>query len=162
MKAYSQEKQDSTSNGRVIDLKPALHEDPEEFDYLFRACGTSINNLEITFVTDATSAEVMVTSADYKFRTYLETLMDIIKGHQKQRDFNSYYIAYLLGQIDDAEFEKISKTFVQKKKKIPMDQLKDKVLVVSSLTSHDVTPKDIAQYLFCEEEDVIKAFKLLT
>jgi len=155
MKVYEQDNMDDTTNGQVVDFTPALHEDKEEFDFLFRARGTSINDLEVTFITDTASAEV-------KFRTYLEILMDIIQGQHKQLEFNSYYIAYLLGQIDDAEFEKISKKFVQKKKKIPLDQLKDKVLVVSSLTSHDVTPKDMAQYLFCEEEDVIKAIKQLS
>jgi hypothetical protein len=155
MKTYERAEQDSTLNGQVVDLTPALREEKEEFDYLFRAKGTSINDLKITFVTQTTTAE-------YRFRTYLEILIDVIRSQQKQLEFNSYYIAYLLGQIDDDEFEKISKKFVQKKKKIPMDQLKEKVLVVTKLTGHDVTPMDIAQYLFCDEEDVIKAFKLLT
>ena len=155
MKTYERGEQDSTLNGQVVDFKPALSEDKEKFDYLFRAKGTSINDLKITSITPTASAE-------YRFRTYLEILMDIIKSQQRQLEFNSYYISYLLGQIDEDEFEKISRKFIQKKKKIPLDQLKDKILVVSSLTSHDVTPKDIAQYLFCEEKDVVEAFKLLS
>lgn len=152
MKTYEH---DSTSSRQAIDLKPALYEEKKEIDFLFRARGTSINDMEIIAITPTASAE-------YKFRTYLEILMDIIKGQSKQLEFNSYYISYLLGQTDENEFVKISKRFIQKKKKIMLDQLKNKVFVVKHLTDRDVTPKDIAQYLMCDEEDVMKAFQLLT
>ena len=39
-----------------------------------------------------------------------------IKYLQRQLCFNGYYIAYLLGQLTEKEFKKISKRFIDKNK----------------------------------------------
>ena len=123
-------------------------------DYLFRASGTSLETLDIYWV-QPTSAIA------YSFMNFLSVLLEIIESQSRQLEFEGYYISYLLGHIDEKEFEDIAKKYVPKKTEIGPEQLKNKVEVLSALRGHDITIREMAQYLHCDEADIKKAIQLL-
>ena len=139
----------NTQNGPIV-----KYNGEEKYDVFIRAYGSSIEDMQIIYFESTSSVE-------YQFKSYLKILFEIIKSQRKQLEFNSYYIAFLLGQISQEELEKISRKFVIKRKKVPTELLKNKVEMLQALTNHDLTPKEMAQYFFCEEKDIIRALKLL-
>jgi len=130
---------------------------PEEmkYDYIIRASGSSIENLQISWIG-------LTSSAYSYFKNFLSILLEIIKSQNKQLEFDGYYISYLLGNITEEEFESIAKKFAPEKKKIPLEHLRDKISILKGLRGHDITPKEMAQYLQCEESDIVKVLKLLS
>lgn len=95
------------------------------------------------------------------FNNFLAVLLEIIKEQGKQLEFDGYYISYLLGHLSEEEFEEISKTFVSEIQDTPLEILKDKVRVLHALRGHDITIREMAQYLHCDEDAIMNALRLL-
>lgn len=95
------------------------------------------------------------------FHDFLSTLLEIIKGQGKQLEYEGYYISYLLGNLTEEEFEAVSSTYVTENQDIPLEQLKDKVRVLTALRGHDITIQEMAQYLRCDEAIIERAIQLL-
>ncbi len=143
--------QDST----IVTKPPNSFPQPQKYDFIFRASGSSWEDFKVTWV-QPTSAVA------FSFQNFLSVLLEIIESQVKQLEFDGYYISYLLGHIDEKEFEGISEKYVSKKAgDINPEQLKNKIEVLLSLRGHDITPREIAQYLHCSEDDVTKAILLL-
>lgn len=49
-------------------------------------------------------------------------LLEIIKNQNKQLEYTGYYIAFLLGCTSEKEFEEISKKFIIKSRRKPMNK----------------------------------------
>lgn len=95
------------------------------------------------------------------WKNFLTVLLEIIEGQGKQLEFDGYYISYLLGHITERQFKGISKKFVVEKKVTDPEQIKTKVQMLTALRGHDITVKEMAQYLHCDEAAVTKALALL-
>lgn len=96
------------------------------------------------------------------WRNFLTTLLlEIIEGQGKQLDFDGYYISYLLGHITESQFKRISKKFVVEKKLANPELIKTKIQVLKALRVHEITAKEMAQYLHCDEAAVTRALALL-
>lgn len=141
-----------TGTTQVVKYKPKKSK--KKIDYIIRAYGTSIEDMRM--IISPTS------SVEYRFKNFLQVLLEIIESQDKQLDYSGYYISFLLGQISKKEFEEISDNFVIKEKKIPEDLLQYKIYIVQNLMRGDITPKEMAQYFQCNEKDVIQSLKLLT
>jgi hypothetical protein len=126
-----------------------------KYDFLLRASGSTLDNLEILSV-QPTSAVA------FTFKNFLTILLEIIESQGKQLEFDGYYISYLLGHINEEEFEAISEKYIlEKPNEVKPEQLKDKIDVLQSLRGHDLTTREMAQYLHCDEADILKALLLL-
>jgi hypothetical protein len=118
------------------------------------ASGPSLN--ELTIHDYVTSDSFM-----FKFQNFLSILLDIIKEQGRQLEFDGYYISYLLGNITEEEFQEIARDFVTETRETPFDVLKDKVRVLNALRGQDLSIREMAQYLHCSEDDVVRALRLL-
>jgi len=129
---------------------------PEEFkyDFIIRAYGQSSETMNYKVRTTS--------SVRYIFHGLCQVLTEIIGSQKKQLEYNGYYNSFLLGQLSEEQFEKISRQHIIQPKSIPLDLLSDKINIVRNFVDPEVTPKDMAQYFECEEEDILKSIKLLT
>ena len=123
-------------------------------DYIFHASGQSLGTLQIHSV-------IPTATFTYTFNNFLSVLLDIIRGQGKQLEFDGYYISYLLGNLTEEEFDVIARTFVSETREIPVEELKDKVRVLHALRGHDTSIREMAQYLHCSEDAVVRALQLL-
>lgn len=126
----------------------------EDYDLLIRIQGASTKST--TNITINPTASII-----YIVESYFQTLLEIVRNLKKQLDYSGYYISYLLGQLNDAEFDKVAKTYVTFKKSVPLDLLKNKIYFAQTYIDNRSTPADLAYYFQCEEDDIIKASKLL-
>lgn len=97
----------------------------------------------------------------FEFRNFLSVLLDIIKEQGRQLEFDGYYISYLLGNLTQEEFEETAKTFVMEPKATTPEAIKDRVQILHALRGHDISVREMAQYLHCDEEIVVRALQLL-
>jgi hypothetical protein len=140
-------------SGTVVRTPTSFPPEPK-YDLILRASGSSLEALEIRYI-QPTSAFA------FSFMNFLSVLLEIIESQSKQLEFDGYYVSYLLGHIDEKEFGAIAESYVSEKKEIRPEQLKDKVQVLQTLRGHDLTTREMAQYLHCDEADIIKALQLL-
>jgi hypothetical protein len=141
-------------SGTISKLPTSYSADPK-YDFLFRASGSSLDNLKIDWVQPTSTAA-------FYFRNFLLILLEIIESQGKQLEFDGYYISYLLGHIDEKEFEAIAENYISEKtKEVSPEQLKDKIQILQSLRGNDFTTREMAQFLHCDEADILKALLLL-
>jgi hypothetical protein len=124
-----------------------------KYDYLLHASGMSLETLQLHVIPTATFVST--------FKDFLSTLLDIIREQGKQLEFDGYYISYLLGNITEEEFQEIAKGFVTETRETPFNVLKDKVRVLNALRGQDLSIREMAQYLYCSEDDIVRALQLL-
>lgn len=123
-------------------------------DYLIRASGTSLETLQLHGV-------IPTATFVSTFKDFLSTLLDIIREQGKQLEFDGYYISYLLGNLTEEEFQEIAQGFVTETRETPFEVLKDKVRVLNALRGQDLSVREMAQYLHCSEDDIVRALQLL-
>jgi len=124
-----------------------------KYDFIIRASGQSFETMN--YKVRPTS------SVRHFFRGFYQVLTEIIESQKKQLEYNGYYNSFLLNQISEKEFEIISRQHIIQPKSVPLDLLSDKINIVINFVDSEATPKDMAQYFECEEEDIIKSIKLL-
>ncbi len=92
------------------------------------------------------------TSSMIELKSAIDVLREVVSAYKKTLDYNGYYIAFLLNQLSEAEFEKIVKSFVRKvNSDIDQDSLLDKIAILIRYTSAKYTPSDIANLFNVEE-----------
>jgi len=143
--------QPTSSSSVVLSGPPQV---PAIQDYVLYASGPSIN--ELTIHDYMTSDSFM-----FKFQNFLSILLDIIKEQGRQLEFDGYYISYLLGNLTQEEFEETAKTFITEPKATSPEAIMDRVQMLYTLRGHDISIREMAQYLHCDEEIVVKALQLL-
>ena len=97
----------------------------------------------------------------FEFKNFLSILLDIIKEQGRQLEFDGYYISYLLGSLTQEEFEETAKTFITEPKATTPEAIMDRVQMLYTLRGHDISIREMAQYLHSDEETVVKALQLL-
>lgn len=88
------------------------------------------------------------------FTFQINTLIEVIQSQKRLIEYNSYYNAFLLGQLSEEEFEKISDKFTYKPKKILAQQLKAKIHCLKNLTQINFTPCELAEIFQCASSSV--------
>lgn len=144
----------STTNTMVI----CTFDNESSADYLFR----------FSKETTSSSWNVAVTETD-NLRHWLQTkeqevniLQKLVNWQHKIIDYNSHYCAFLLGQVDEDEFESIAKQFSYEiKEDIDPELLTSTIEKVYKLTKIEYTPSDLASLFECKTEDIIQAIKPL-
>ena len=122
--------------------------------YILHASGPSLGQLQIHSIMPSNSFV-------FEFKNFLSILLDIIKEQGRQLEFDGYYISYLLGSLTKEEFEEVAKTFVTEPKAATPEAIMDRVQVLHALRGHDISVREMAQYLHCDEGTVVKALQLL-
>jgi len=97
----------------------------------------------------------------FEFKNFLSILLDIIKEQGRQLEFDGFYISYLLGTLTQDELDEAAKTFVTEATVTTAEAIKDRVGILHALRGHDISVREMAQYLHCDEEAVVKALQLL-
>lgn len=91
----------------------------------------------------------------------LQTLNSLVHWQHKLLDYNSHYCAFLLGQVDEEEFEHISESFAYETKDVDPSVLTPLIDQIYKLTEIEYTPSDLAGFFECRTENVVSALKPL-
>ncbi len=90
-----------------------------------------------------------------------ETLTHLVQWQHKLLDYNSYYCAFLLGQINEDEFEGIAESFSYETGDLDPVSLTPIIEQIYKLTKIEYTPSDLAGFFECKTENVVDALKPL-
>ena len=90
-----------------------------------------------------------------------QTLKGLIHWQHKLLDYNSHYCAFLLGQVDEDEFEGIAESFSYETKDLNPELLTPIIEQIYKLTEIEYTPSDLAGFFECRTENVVQALKPL-
>lgn len=91
----------------------------------------------------------------------MQTLKGLINWQHKLLDYNSHYCAFLLGQIDEDDFEGIAESFSYETKDVRPELLTPIMEQIYRLTEIEYTPSDLAGFFECKTENVVQALKPL-
>ena len=91
----------------------------------------------------------------------MQTLKGLVNWQHKLLDYNSHYCAFLLGQVDEDEFEGIAESFSYETKDVNPELLTPIIDQIYRLTDIEYTPSDLAGYFECSTENVVQALKPL-
>lgn len=99
--------------------------------------------------------QIVDTEADWSEMTsendIISVLCETISSLKKTLDYNGYYIAYLLDQLSEEEFEKIAKEFSFTPKPYLDKELKKKIKILFTFTGERFTPSDISDIFVIDE-----------
>lgn len=91
----------------------------------------------------------------------MQTLKGLVNWQHKLLDYNSHYCAFLLGQVDEDEFEHIAESFSYETRDVNPELLTPIIDQIYRLTNIEYTPSDLAGYFECKTENVVEALKPL-
>lgn len=91
----------------------------------------------------------------------IQTLQSVVAWQHKLLDYNAHYCAFLLGQVDEDEFEGIAESYAYEPKDISPNVLSPIVERIYALTGIEYTPSDLAGLFECKTENVLEALKPL-
>lgn len=88
----------------------------------------------------------------------VEVMREAISSFKKTMEYNGHYNAYLLGQLSEEEFAKISENFSITLNQEPEEIVKDKTETLIKYTGETFTPSEISNIFGIDE---IKSEKIL-
>lgn len=91
----------------------------------------------------------------------MQTLKRVVHWQHKLLDYNSHYCAFLLGQVNEDEFEDIAESFSYETRDLNPVLLTPMIEQVYKLTEIEYTPSDFAGFFECRTENVVDALKPL-
>lgn len=90
-----------------------------------------------------------------------QTLKSLVHWQHKLLDYNSHYCAFLLGQVNEDEFEGIAESFSYETRDLNPALLTPMIEQIYKLTEIEYTPSDLAGFFECRTENVVDALKPL-
>jgi hypothetical protein len=84
-------------------------------------------------------------------------MLKMIKAQRRLIQYNGHYIALLLGQITEDEFENISKELAYDPRNIDEHELAYQIRCLHALTGLDYSASDFADIFECDENTVIRS-----
>ncbi|MDP3111585.1 MAG: hypothetical protein Q8M71_05745 [Thermodesulfovibrionales bacterium] len=87
---------------------------------------------------------------------------EVISSLKKTLDYNGYYTSFLLNQLTEKEFEKISRKYTVKLVSKESDKIKEKVRILFVISKEKYTPSDLSNIFKIEEsiaEKILNEFK---
>lgn len=92
-----------------------------------------------------------VNKLEEKIKPIAKVADEVITSLRQTLDYNGYYIAYLLEQLSEEEFEKISEQFARDLASGMTEELLDKVRILFYLSSQSYTPSDLSDIFKIDE-----------
>lgn len=91
----------------------------------------------------------------------IEILKKITEWQHRNIEYQATYSAYLLGAIDEAEFEIDSQEYVSEIKEIPPEQIAPTIEKIVSLLSFQLSPSELAEYFEVDLNTINQALSQL-
>jgi len=91
----------------------------------------------------------------------IKTLVLAIRAQKRHLEYNEYNNAYLLDQMSEKEFEKISKTFALVPVSIDIDLLIKHIETLTTITQLDFNEAELADIYGCDESIIRKAINFI-
>lgn len=123
-----------------------------EIDCLFRLYSNSSGKLNLGMVQTSVFKEL--------FQNYFKqtkVLIEVIKSQKGLLEFNGYYTAFLLNQISEKQFNKISKNFtIEVNKDVDKGILANNINFLLETTRLSFTTQDLSDIFKCDEDTIIQ------
>jgi len=96
------------------------------------------------------------------FKFVKDTLVEVILSQKKSLEYNGFYNAFLMKQLSEKQFVKITKVFAYRPKTINNKLLCAKINILCNLTKIDYTPSELADTFQCNINDITRTIQLMT
>ena len=133
----------------------------QKVDLLIRVSGSTDDDMEFC-VTGTEKFKSHFSNIFESFKIVKDTLIEVILSQRRLLEYNGFYNAFLMGQMEELEFEKIAKKFTYKPKPINMNILSLKVNILFNLTKIDYSTSELADIFQCNSNDMAGAIRLIT
>lgn len=130
-------------------------------DFLIRVSGSTDEDMAVC-VTGTNKFKSHFGNIFESFKVIKDTLVEVILSQRRLLEYNGFYNAFLMGQLNELEFEKIAKKFTYKPKTIDVKILSSKVNILANLTKIDYSTSELADIFQCNSNDIVTAIRLIT
>ena len=128
-------------------------------DFLVRVSGSTEEDMEFC-VTGTEIFKSHFCNIFESFKAVKDTLVEVILSQRRLLEYNGFYNAFLMGQTEESEFEKIAKKFTYKPKTINAKILSLKINILYNLTKIDYSTSELADIFQCDNSDVDAVIRL--
>lgn len=131
-------------------------ESKASYDIVFRVTGDETKVPRVDWAHTRALDGRLRSILDEKARQ-INILAKVAKWQHRLLDYNSHYNAFLLEQLDEAEFEKIASEFAYEPTALSPDFIAPIISEVYALTGIYYTPSELADFFHCDHENVMEA-----
>jgi hypothetical protein len=131
----------------------------DDFPKSFSISTTGAYATSVMSVTSVTSG-VSVIKLN-RFETIKNLFNKVSSSQKKNLDYCGHYIAFLLGQISEEEFENISETFAVTLQNEITDEVIDMIEVLFSISKENYSPSDLSNFFNISENAAEKIINKL-
>jgi hypothetical protein len=146
------------SHSTAADINEAVD---DGFDLMARVSRKTNSTITEIGIVDTNNFLARLSVVQAGWRSDISALREVVEWQHRVIDFNSSYVAYLLEQISEEEFESVAESSVVDevdKDKYQVASMIDRVL---RLTNLDYTASDFSNMLACSQEAVVEALEFL-
>lgn len=149
------------SNKHTDSIQPKISVNGD-IDYLARVSGSTATIISTEYIGETRDFASAIQRYTYAKQVEIDSLLHALDWQHKTIEFNSSYIAMLLGQIDDDEFEAAAEALATVREDKSPSQILPIVSSLLRLTRIPFTASDFAGMLNCSEDTVYKAIDALS
>lgn len=131
-----------------------------EYDFLVRVYGLTYEDIVFAVTETADIKSYFGNIFDY-YKFAIETLIEVIISQKKILDYNGVYNAFLMDQLSEDDFIKISKQFTYTPKTIDNKLLSTKINILIELTKVDYSASELSDIFQCNNNDVMEAIQII-
>lgn len=130
-------------------------------DLLIRLSGSTDEDMEL-YITGTKKFKRHFGNIFESFKVVKDTLVEVILSQRRSLEYNGFYTAFLMGQMEEVEFEKIAIEFTYEPKIIDINILSSKINILYDLTKIDYSTSELADIFQCDFNEVTAAIRLIT
>lgn len=108
-------------------------------------------------------SDLFIDTIRERFGKVLCVADEVISSLKKNLDYNGYYIAFLLDQLSEDEFQNISEDHsISLQKNVKDDEIREKVSILFGISKENFTPSDLSNIFKIEEsvaENIVNKLK---
>lgn len=136
-------------------------EDNSRFDIVARLYGSTLSKTAHLSVVNTETLVSRWTHFMAEKQADVDALLGVVNWQHRVIDFNSTYVAYLLEQIDEEEFERAAEQIANEQRERAPEEITPLIDRILSLTQISYTPSDFANMFECSPDVVTRALKTL-
>lgn len=133
----------------------------EAFDFMARFSRKTSSTLTEVSLVDTGNFMARLSSIHASWQEDIAALNEVVEWQHRVIDFNSSYVAYLLDQIDEEEFEKIAENSAIEEKDKEVYEIVGTIDRLLRLTRLEYTASDLSNMLHCSQDNIVEALESL-
>ncbi|MGO4366418.1 hypothetical protein [Pseudomonas sp. PAB10] len=133
----------------------------DAFDVMARISRKTSSTLTEVSVVDTSGFVARLSTIHASWKDDIAALNEVVEWQHRVIDFNSSYVAYLLDQIDEEEFEKVAESSAVEEEDKDVYEIAGTIDRLLRLTRLEYTASDFSNMFGCSQDNIIEALESL-